>query len=82
MSKVKFSNFNFALNANYKNQSISVPSQIFGNQYFLSSKATIGFMAYDLVNVKAGVYISEREGNTFFSPIAYGSLKINKKGIV
>ncbi len=74
----KVNNFNFKIDALYKNQSVSVPDTNFGNHYFIKTKATIGFIAYNLINVKTGIYISVREGDIFFAPIAYGSLKLNK----
>ncbi|MCB0732039.1 MAG: hypothetical protein KDC88_13500 [Ignavibacteriae bacterium] len=76
--KLRISDFDFKIEGNFKNQTISALNQNFGNQYYYSSMATLGFKLYDILNLKGGIYLSESEGNTFFAPVAYGSLKFNK----
>ncbi len=76
--KFKINNFGFKLEGSYKNQTISSTTLNLENQYYFNSQATIGFKMYDIVNLRAGIYLSESEGNTFFAPIAFGSIKLNK----
>jgi len=73
-----YNGFDIRLDGTYKNQSVDVPNLDIGNQYYYSAEARIGFKFYELINLQAGIHISESEGNSFFSPIAYGSLKLNK----
>ena len=76
--KLRYSDFDFRVEGSFKNQSISNINQNFGNQYYFNSLATVGLTLYDIIKIKAGIYLAESEGNTFFSPVAYGSLKLNK----
>lgn len=76
--KFKNRNFDFNLEGTYKNQTISSTSLSFDNQYYVNSMLTIGLKLYDMINLKVGGYLSESEGNTFFAPVAYGSIKLNK----
>ena len=76
--KLRYSSFDFRVEGSFKNQSISNINQNFGNQYYFNSLATVGLTLYDIIKLKAGIYLAESEGNTFFSPVAFGSLKLNK----
>lgn len=74
----RYLDLNFNIEGTYKNQTISGFNQSFENQYYFHTEATVGFRVYDLLNVRAGMFLSESEGNTFFAPVAYGSMKFNK----
>lgn len=76
--KIKYKNFNVKFEGNYKNQTTSSPNFHFGNEYYYNSSATIGFKLDRIFNLRAGIYFAENDGNTFFSPTAYGSVKLNK----
>lgn len=76
--KLRYSDFDFRVEGSFKNQTISNINRNFGNQYYFNSLATVGLLLYDIVRLKAGFYLAESEGNTFFAPVAYGSLKLNK----
>ena len=77
--KIRINNFTFKVEGSYKNQTISSTINSFGNQSYFKTLSTIGFKLNDIVNIRAGMYFSESEGNTFFSPIAFGSLKLSDK---
>jgi len=74
----RYSDLNFKIMGAYKNQTISSLNQSFENQYYFQTQATAGFKIYDVLNIRAGAFLSESEGNTFFAPVAYGSMKFNK----
>ena len=76
--KLKYDKFDLKIEGSYKNQSVSSPSISKGNQYYFSTSASMGLLLYDILNLKAGVYLAEMEGNTFFSPTLFGSVKLNK----
>lgn len=76
--QIKLNNFNVRIDGNYKNQSIPGNKFNFTNQYYYNTSATIGLNLYNLLNIRGGIYFAESGGNTFFSPIAFGSLKLNK----
>lgn len=74
-----YDNINLSIETNYKNQAIQSDSLNPGNQTYFSASALVGFLAYDLVNLKAGIYVAQREGNSFFAPRIIGSLKFTDK---
>lgn len=74
--RLKNESFALELSGGYKNQTLSGSDLNFGNQYYYHTKALVGFK-YKAINLKAGVFFSESEDNSFFSPLAYGSIKLN-----
>lgn len=77
--RIRINNFNFRVEGNFKNQAITSSIINLGNQSYFNTLSTIGFKLKDIVNIRAGIYFSESEGNTFFAPTAFGSLKLNDK---
>ena len=75
--KIRINNFAFRMSGSYKNQATTSSSLSFGNQSYFNSSFTLGFKLKDIINLRAGFYLSESEGNSFFSPIAYGNLKFS-----
>lgn len=77
---MKFINnkFDFNLEGTFKNQTLSGSNSSFDNQYYVNSMLTVGFKFYNMLNLKVGAYLSESEGNTFFAPVAYASMKLHK----
>ena len=76
--KIRINNFTFRMAGSYKNQSTKSSNLSYGNQSYYNSSFTLGFKLNDIVNLRAGFYLSESEGNSFFSPIAYGNIKFSK----
>ncbi len=74
----KLMNMDFKLEGTYKNQTIDRTPKHFGNTYYFNTIATVNINLFRRINIKAGAYIAESNKNTFFSPIAYGSLKLSK----
>lgn len=75
---LSLSNFDFTIEGNYKNQSITNVNQNLAGEYYYNTIASLGLSLNDIFNIKGGIYFSESGGNTFFAPIAFGSMKLSK----
>jgi len=76
--KFKVYNSDIKLEGSYKNQSVNSESGQFGNTYFYNILGTLTIHPFNFINLRGGIYFSESNGNTFFTPYAYGSIKLNK----
>lgn len=75
---LKIMDFDFKIEGSFKNQTITSDLYTKGNNYYFNTKATLGVKPFSFMNIKGGIYLAESEGNTFFAPHAYGSIKFNK----
>ncbi len=76
--KFKLINFDLRIDGNYQNQIITGTKFNVGNQYYYNTSATLGINLFNFFHIRGGIYFAESEGNTFFSPIGFGSFKLNK----
>ncbi len=76
--KLKLISFDFLLDGGFKNQSINSNEYSKGNNSIFNTSASMAFNPFSFLYVKGGIYFAESEGNTFFAPNAYASIKFNK----
>ena len=75
--KLKLGDFNFNFTGLYKNQVISSPTFTSSSQQYYNIITSLEFLLYDRINIRAGLYFSDKEGNSFFRPNLFGSIKLN-----
>ncbi|MBI1931384.1 MAG: hypothetical protein HYS24_02465 [Ignavibacteriales bacterium] len=76
---LKLQQFDFLLNGGFKNQAINSKKYSEGNNSFFVTNASLAIYPFSFLYVRGGISYAESEGNTFFAPNAYASLKMSKR---